>query len=205
VARTATALTNSTAGIPFAPISRACSGSALSAEGELIDSYTGLPYLEADSQFFKAGDMVYLNAGAVTAVLTDDTVAMIGFALTDATNVTSGNIPIRIMPVNTQDEYIMNIYSGTVGNTNWADIVTTCMGNCYNLLQMTVTEVDGSTTYCTAVNIDSQAAGRVRIVGAEITPSLTSTSAYIRARVKFEPCIYYSTTATNFYRNLQGK
>jgi hypothetical protein len=207
MARAASTLTNSANGIVFKPIERISTGSGLSAPGELINSYTGVPYLEANSQEFKAGDMVYLNAGAVTQVLTGDTVAMVGFALTDATNVTTGNAQIRIMPVNTNDIYAINVYSGTEGNSNWDNIMTTTMGGVYNLVQVTVTEVDGSTTYCTAVNIDSSAQARVKIVGVQVTPeqqSGPSTKSYVRALVKFESALYTSGTATNYYRNLQG-
>jgi hypothetical protein len=203
MARTATTLTNTASGIPFKPCARA-SGGNLSAPGELINSYTGVGFLEANSQFFKAGDMVYLNAGAVTEVLTAGIGAIAGFALTDATNVTSGNAAIRIMPVNTEDTYVMNVYSGTEGNTNWDNIMTTNIGGAYNIIQLTVTEADGSTVYCSAVDIDTTTAPRVRIVGVDVTPEMQtapSTKSYIRVKVKFQPGVYVDST--HYYANCQ--
>jgi len=53
--------------------------------------------LEADSQSFKVGDLVYLSSGAVTIVASDQTV--FGVALKAGTNVTSGHatIPVQVI------------------------------------------------------------------------------------------------------------
>jgi hypothetical protein len=168
---------------------------------EVINPVTGLPYLEADSQEFKAGDMVYLNGGAVTQVLTAGQLPILGFAMTNATNVTSGNIPIRVMPVVAGDVYAMNIWSGTEGNTNPDDIAL-LVGKYVNLRQVTVTEQDGSTTYCTAIDIDTQTIARVLIVGIEKINETVATSTYIRALVKFSPSIMV-TGLTPTYTGLQ--
>jgi len=50
---------------------------------------------EANSQSFKKGQFVYLNAGAVTACATNGQ-SIFGIAQVDATNVSSGNIEIPI-------------------------------------------------------------------------------------------------------------
>lgn len=191
MARVAQTLTNTATGMRFKPCKWGRSNFGLNEPPELINRATGLPYLEGNSQEFKAGDMVQLTSGTVTAVLTGDDEPIIGFALTDATNVTSGNAPIRIMPVNSHDEYIMNVYSDTEANTDAASVAL-LVGNMYNLLQMTVTETDGSTTYCTAVDLDAQTDQRVLITGIVEDPELTPSSTYIRVYVKFLPVFYES-------------
>ncbi len=176
---------------PLKPCRWGRSNFGLNEPPELINRATGLPYLEGNSQEFKAGDMVQLTNGAVTAVLTGDDEPIIGFALTDATNVTSGNAPIRIMPVNSHDEYIMHVYSATAANTD-KNSVALLVGGMYNLAQATIVNYDGSTTYCTVVNIDSQTDQRVLITGIVEDPSLTSSSQYIPVYVKFLPVFYES-------------
>lgn len=68
--------------------------------------------LEADSQSFYAGQPVYLNAGAVTAVASDTATHLAGIALKDATNVTSDNIEIPILPFYPEDLWIIQTTSG---------------------------------------------------------------------------------------------
>jgi len=86
--------------------------------------------LEADSQSFKAGELVYLSSGAATVCASDAT-KVYGIALKDATNVTSGNIEIPILPIYPQDDLIMQVSSGgTVEAAN-----TTCTpGTNYGLV-----------------------------------------------------------------------
>lgn len=55
-------------------------------------------FLEANSQTFKAGAIVYLNSEAVTVCAADAT-SIAGIAMKDATNVSSGNIEIPIMVI----------------------------------------------------------------------------------------------------------
>ena len=81
--------------------------------------------LEANSQTFKAGHLVYLNAGAVTYYPGGD-VPIAGIALADATNVTSLNAVIPVMVIGPNDEVLIQV--ATV-----ADVVqaanTTCVVN----------------------------------------------------------------------------
>jgi hypothetical protein len=65
---------------------------------------------EANSQSFKAGQLVYLNSGAVT-VVADGGTAVMGIAMKDATNVSSGNIEIPIMVIEPGDSIIARIYN----------------------------------------------------------------------------------------------
>jgi len=55
--------------------------------------------LEANSQSFVAGDLLYLNSGAATIATTSQETQIFGIALKDATNVTTGNaaIPIQVI------------------------------------------------------------------------------------------------------------
>ena len=68
-------------------------------------------YLEADSQTFKAGQFVYINAGAVT-VAADGDVPVMGIALADATNsasasVTNATIPVQV--IGPDDEVLIQV------------------------------------------------------------------------------------------------
>ncbi len=201
MARTATALDNSANAAAY-KFKACCYGRGRGSypPQRLINPYTGNPFLEANSQEFKAGDMVYLNAGAVTVRLTGETGPIIGFALTDATNVSSGNAAIEIMPVNGLDEYIMNVYSSTAASTD-KESVALLIGQAYDLAQFTVTNPDGSTTYCTAINLDSTVIPRVRITGIVEEADLTSARQYIRVYCQFMQFI--KTAANAVYDGLQ--
>lgn len=78
--------------------------------------------LEADSQTFKAGHLVYLNAGAVTYYPGGDLPVM-GRALADATNVTSGNVEIPIEVIGPNDEVLIQVATS-------ADVVETSNTTC---------------------------------------------------------------------------
>lgn len=70
-------------------------------------------YYEANSQSFVAGQLVYIaSAGAVTACASDSQ-SVLGIALKDATNVTSGNILIPVQIIRTGDEYEIDVYQGS--------------------------------------------------------------------------------------------
>jgi hypothetical protein len=172
----------------------------------LINPSTGNPFLEANSQEFKAGDMVYLNAGAVTQVLTAGSNPIAGFALTDATNVTSTNAEIEIMPVNDQDEYEMSLVSSTGSNTT-RTATALLIGGQYMLAQCTVTNPGGTHTtndeYMTVVDYDNTgtAPKRVKITGLVLTPSVKATTTYCRVRVRFLAQI--NTTADHSICGLQ--
>jgi len=72
-------------------------------------------WYEVNSSDFKAGQLVYLagnaTTGGVTHCETDATVIM-GIAMKDATNVSSGNIEIPVMIIYPDDELIMRCRSG---------------------------------------------------------------------------------------------
>jgi len=69
-------------------------------------------FYEANSQSFKAGALVYLNSGAVTAFPTGD-VPLAGIAMKAATNVTTGNIEIPIMKAIPGSEWWINVTDGS--------------------------------------------------------------------------------------------
>ncbi len=198
MARAATAITVAATGQRVKPISWSRTAGGYP-PAPLINENTGNPFLEANSQEFKAGDMVYLNAGAVTQILYNGTGPLAGFALTNATNVTSANAEIEIMPVNTVDEYEM-----TIGNitTTRAVAATTYIGLSFGLVQITATQLDGSTTYCTCVDISNTTQTRVKIVGLVKTPDSLATSTTVRVRVKFLPNIV-PAAGTTAYPNVQ--
>ncbi len=150
--------------------------------GPLKNEYTGLPYLEANSQEFVANDMVFLDSGAVTQRLTAGTGPIMGFATTSATNVTTGNAQIGITPVIGGEEYIMNVASSTPANTD-KESVALLVGKACNLAQAAVT---GTQTWSgTVVDLDTASVPRVVITGLVNDPSITSSTQYIPVYVKF--------------------
>lgn len=67
-------------------------------------------FLEANSQSFKAGQLVTYSSGVAAAA--SDSQALMGIALKDATNVTSGNIEIPIYPIYPEDEWEIKLTNG---------------------------------------------------------------------------------------------
>jgi hypothetical protein len=67
-------------------------------------------FLEANSQSFKAGQLVAYNSGVIAAA--SDTQALLGIAMKDATNVTSDNIEIPFYPIYPEDEWEIKLTSG---------------------------------------------------------------------------------------------
>ena len=65
-------------------------------------------YTEAASQAFKAGQFVYVNAGAVT-VAADGDVPVMGIALADATNASPGAATIPIQVIGPDDEVLIQV------------------------------------------------------------------------------------------------
>ena len=65
-------------------------------------------YLEANSQSFKAGQFVYINSGAVT-VTADGATPVMGIALADATNVSTGNATIPVQVLGLDDEVLIQV------------------------------------------------------------------------------------------------
>jgi hypothetical protein len=80
-------------------------------------------FSEANSQSFKAGEFVYFSSGAVTVAAVGD-VPFAGIALTDATNVSSGNIVIPVQLVGPDDEVQIRVSDGS-GSYEAAN--TTCV------------------------------------------------------------------------------
>ena len=83
-----------------------------------ITSHCGIPQivhteLEANSQSFKAGELVYFNAGAVTVATASTVIG--GVALADATNVSASNATIPVQIIEPQDEIIMRCASDASG------------------------------------------------------------------------------------------
>lgn len=73
-------------------------------------------YTEANSQTFKYGDLVYLNSGGSGGPLTvcgADPSAILGIAMANATNVTTGNAEIPVMVLTNGIEVAMNVYHAT--------------------------------------------------------------------------------------------
>ena len=104
-----------------------------------VISHYGLPqisqtHLEANSQSFLAGEPVYLNSGAVTESAEGASRLIWGIALTDATDVSTGNAEIAVEIIGPNDELQINVSSdGTLANLEAAD--TTCVpGKSYDLV-----------------------------------------------------------------------
>lgn len=91
------------------------------ASGQVPEIRYGLK--EANSQTFKAGQLVYLAAGAAGGQVTvcpNDATRILGIAQKDATNVTTGNIEIPVMVIKPGDQLKIKVRSGatdTLSNT----------------------------------------------------------------------------------------
>jgi len=87
--------------------------------------------LEADSQSFKAGELVYLSSGAVTVYAGRDA-PVFGIALKDGTNVTSGNTEIPVALIRPDDMVLIQVEDGS-GNLEASN--TTCVpGTAYDII-----------------------------------------------------------------------
>jgi len=83
-----------------------------------LNSHYGIPQivsdeLEANSQTFKAGELVYFNSGAVTVATASTVIG--GIALADATNVSASNATIPVQIVSPDDEIFMRCASDASG------------------------------------------------------------------------------------------
>jgi hypothetical protein len=107
----------------------------------LINPATNLPFLEAASQDFKAGDFVYLNAGAVTEVQYNSVVPIVGMALEDATGTTGDQV--EIMPIYPEVEYIMHVTHDSTETTCIPTTIALLIGNAYGLCAATVNYAAG--------------------------------------------------------------
>jgi len=69
--------------------------------------------LEANSQTFVAGDLVYLNSGAVTLATTSQETQLFGVALKAGTNVTTGNANIPVCVIAPETLFIAQLDTTT--------------------------------------------------------------------------------------------
>lgn len=82
--------------------------------------------LEADSQSFSVGDLVYIYDSASPAYsLTEcgaDPGTILGIALKDSTNVTTGNIMIPVVVLDEHTEFSMSLYHATASSATFSDL-----------------------------------------------------------------------------------
>lgn len=129
--------------------------------------------LEANSQSFKAGALVYSNSGAVTIAAVGD-VPVLGIALKDATNVTSGNVEIPVLCFNADSEILIQ---ASPNGTTFETANTTCkVGTAYdfNVTNGTFT-IDSSDT----TNPKMVVVGYVRDVNGDVTTWLKCRPYYL--------------------------
>lgn len=77
-------------------------------------------FQEANSQTFKRGDFVYLSSGQLTICGTDPG-AVLGIAMEDATNVTSGNAMIQTLILTRDTEICLQYYHATAASATYSD------------------------------------------------------------------------------------
>jgi hypothetical protein len=205
--------TITTALVPFSGV-QPVAGKLIEASGELIDRYTNAPFIVANSSVIKAGDLVSLVGGfikqltdgeATTPHATNGTDVIAGYALESVTaaadNQTVAGVTCRVQRIDPLATYEMNVYSGTVGNTNPPDIGAR-IGLPFNVRNVTATDANSAVTYGTAVNIDATSVQRVVIVGLATKPTVpVDTATYVRVLVKFLP--FACNGSTGIYWNLQ--
>lgn len=75
---------------------------------------------EANSQTFYVGDLVYLSSGAVTECGSDPS-TILGIALRASTNVTSGNVQIPVLVLDSNTEFSMSLYHATAASATLSD------------------------------------------------------------------------------------
>ena len=122
--------------------------------------------LEANSQTFKAGALVYSNGGAITVAAVGD-VPFLGIAMKDATNVTSDNIEIPVMLITGDNIVRMMVQDGSDA-LEAAD--TTCVaGTAYDF------EVDTTDSYFA---IDSSDTTNPKMVFLEPVNDVNGASTY---------------------------
>lgn len=164
--------------------------------GHIINPSTGLPFGEAASSVFKAGDMVYLDAGAVTLRNYNDTGPILGFALQDASGVTGA--PVKVMPVVAGVDYVMNWYSSAIADTSLAN-AGAIIGKACGITGVTWTRANGTIVYSAAVNPADTTYTRVIVKGVYRAAGLTSTARCLPLIVRFMPVIVGATA----YQGLQ--
>lgn len=146
------------------------------------DIFDDSDILEANSQTFVAGDLVYLSSGTVTEWADSATTQIAGIAEEAATNVTSGNTAIKFTKITSQD-----IFEATFWDTTAGQAVTAVgtVGTSYGLTTTSagIWVVDGDNTN-----------DRVTVVGLKKGPAFDSSGTpcqmkigdtYARVYIKF--------------------
>jgi len=108
---------------------------------------------EANSQSFKAGQLVY-NSSGITAYVGGDA-PVLGIALKDATNVSSGNIEIPVMVIDPQD--IVLLTTATSADVVEAANTTCAIGTSY--------DTNAGATYPSYIDSSDTSAGCFRCQG----------------------------------------
>lgn len=182
-------------GLRIRPIEHVRSETRNVPPAELINPVTNLPYLAAVDQYFMNGDMVFLDAGAVTERLTAGAGPIAGFVISggspNGTTVIPTGQQVRIMPVVTGEVYAMNGFITSLAasktGTNAADIVT-YIGNVYNVAQVIYSNsTDSYASKCAVVDFTATSVARVMVVGVRMTPDVIDATYFCRFLVKFLP------------------
>jgi hypothetical protein len=203
--------------IPLRPIEYLRSTRGNTPPTELINPYTGRPFLAAAGQYFMNGDMVHLLAGTVNEVAEAATVPIAGFVIgggsADGTTVVPTSQEVRIMPVRTGDVYAMNFYAATPSTSTNPDDITALCGALLNITTASVTNWNfqtgaiGTDTTLTGLAYwlaTTQTAGRVRLLGVHKTLDMTASSWLVRVEVEFVPVVVTWTHATNVAASIIG-
>jgi len=130
--------------------------------------------LEASSQSFVAGDLVYLSSGAATLVTNDLTI--MGVALKASTNTTTGHATIPVQVITPETLFVAEVDTTSA---------TTQVGEDYGL--------NTATTDCHAVDIGDTTTTCVRI---ERIDSRDGAKATGRVIVRFNPLVLQSNRLT---------
>lgn len=116
-----------------------------------------LAFREADSQTFKAGDLVFLSAGLLT-ICGPDPAVILGIALEDATNVTSGHKYLKVNVIRPDDVFESQFTAATPANAVFA---ATDQGKGYEIVKTSagLWEVDHDNVGATLM--------RVKVLGSQ--------------------------------------
>jgi len=134
----------------------------------IVEEFYDSNIKEANTQSFVQGDLVTVTPGTGTvAIFAADGIHIGGIALTNATNVSSGNVAIRIQKILPGEYYIANVYNGGSATTT----AITQLGKCYGLVKVSagVWAVDTNLSTITSCN--------VQVVGFVYGPDIDSSGA----------------------------
>jgi hypothetical protein len=199
--------------VPFSG-AKVYAGRLIEHGGELINAYTGDPYVVANSSTIKAGDFVSLVGGfikqltdgeATTPHGTNGTDQIVGIALESVTaaadNQTVAAVTCRVETIIPDAIYEMNLYTASATTYNPNEIYA-YTGLAFNVRNVTATTAASEITYGTALNVDATSVQRCVLLGLKPGPTLpVVTATYPRVLVKFMPLA--CNGSTGFYHNLQ--